>query len=183
MSRFQENKLIARALTLLLLTGVAGTGNALQSDKQQATTIDANKMTYNEKSSVNTFTGDVLLTRGSLVIRGDKLTLIQNPDGSQLAKVEGKPAKFRQQRDSQTNEVLMINGSGNLIEFDGKTSTISFTGKANIQKTSNGQLTEEISGNKITYEQNTEFLSVTGAANNTNEGSPRVQAIIKPRKE
>ncbi|MEK9817473.1 MAG: lipopolysaccharide transport periplasmic protein LptA, partial [Limnobacter sp.] len=87
---------------------------ALESDKQQPTTIDANQMTYNEKSNVNVFTGNVLLTRGSLVIRGDKLTLTERSDGTQFATVEGKPARFKQQRDSdKPNEVLLINGTGN----------------------------------------------------------------------
>ena len=90
---------------------------ALESDKQQPTTIDANQMTYNEKSNVNVFTGNVLLTRGSLVIRGDKLTLTERSDGTQFATVEGKPARFKQQRDSEKpNEVLLINGTGNTIE-------------------------------------------------------------------
>ena len=125
---------------------------ALESDKQQPTTIDANQMTYNEKSNVNVFTGNVLLTRGSLVIRGDKLTLTERSDGTQFATVEGKPARFKQQRDSEKpNEVLLINGTGNTIEFDGNKS----------------------------IEQNTEFLNVVGTPNSS--GSSRVQAVIKPK--
>ena len=153
---------------------------ALESDKLQPTTIDANQMTYNEKSNVNVFTGNVLLTRGSLVIRGDKLTLIERADGTQFAKVEGKPARFKQQRDSEVaNEILLINGTGNMIEFDGDKSVVTLTGAASIQKSTNGQLTESISGNKITYEQNTEFLNVVGTPNSS--GSSRVQAVIKPK--
>ncbi|WP_370263820.1 lipopolysaccharide transport periplasmic protein LptA [Limnobacter sp.] len=152
---------------------------ALESDRQQPTTIDANAMTYNEKTNVNVFTGNVLLTRGSLVIRGDKLTLVERPDGTQFATVEGKPARFKQQRDSKTSEVLLINGAGNTIEFDGNKSVVTITGNASIQKSSDGQLTESISGSKITYEQNTEFLNVVGAPNN--QGQTRVQAVIKPR--
>jgi len=153
---------------------------ALEADKQQPTTIDANQMTYNEKSNVNVFTGNVLLTRGSLVIRGDKLTLTELPDGSQLAKVEGKPARFKQQRDSKNpSDVLLINGTGNMIEFDGAKAVVTLTGTASLQKSTNGQLTESISGNKITYEQNTEFLSVLGSPGANNNS--RVQAVIKPK--
>ena len=126
------------------------------------------------------FTGNVLLTRGSLVIRGDKLTLTERSDGTQFATVEGKPARFKQQRDSdKPNEVLLINGTGNTIEFDGNKSVVTLTGAASIQKSTNGQLTESISGTKITYEQNTEFLNVVGTPNSS--GSSRVQAVIKPK--
>ena len=153
---------------------------ALESDKQQPTTIDANQMTYNEKSNVTVFTGNVLLTRGSLVIRGEKLTLTETADGNQLAKVEGSPARFKQQRDSQVkSDVLLISGTGEMIEFDGNKSVVTLTGKASIEKSANGQLTESISGSKITYEQNTEFLNVVGAPNSA--GKTRVQAVIKPK--
>jgi lipopolysaccharide export system protein LptA len=74
---------------------------------------------------------------------------------------------------------LLINGTGNMIEFDGDKSIVTLTGSASIQKSTNGQLTESISGNKITYEQNTEFLSVVGTPNSS--GSSRVQAVIKPK--
>jgi lipopolysaccharide export system protein LptA len=158
----------------------AACAHALEADKQQPTTIDANQMTYNEKSNVNVFTGNVLLTRGSLVIRGDKLTLTERSDGTQFAVVEGKPARFKQQRDSEKpDDVLLINGTGNKIEFDGKKSIVTLTGDASIQKSANGQLTESISGTKITYEQNTEFLNVVGSPNSN--GSSRVQAVIKPK--
>jgi lipopolysaccharide export system protein LptA len=153
---------------------------ALESDKHQPTTIDSNQMTYSEKLNVNVFSGNVLLTRGSLVIRGDKLTLTERNDGTQFARVEGKPARFSQQRDSViANEILLINGTGNTIELDGSQSTITLSGNASIQKSSNGQLTESISGSKIIYEQNTEFLNVVGAS--TESGKSRVQAVIKPK--
>ncbi|HEX4856214.1 MAG TPA: lipopolysaccharide transport periplasmic protein LptA [Limnobacter sp.] len=155
---------------------------ALESDKRQPTTIDANQMTYSEKSNVNVFTGNVLLTRGSLVIRGDKLTLTERSDGSQFAVVEGKPARFKQQRDSRIpSEVLLINGSANSIEFDGSKSVVTLTGAASIEKSTNGQLTESISGTRITYEQNTEFLNVVGSTGST--GQTRVQAVIKPKNQ
>lgn len=155
---------------------------ALEADKKQPTTIDANQMSYNDKSSVNVFTGNVLLTRGSLVVRGDKLTLTENKDGSQSARIEGSPARFKQQRDSdKLGEVLLINGTANLIEMDGVQSTITLTGSANLQKSTNGELTESISGNRIVYQQNSETLNVVGG-NNAAGGKPsRVQAVIKPK--
>lgn len=167
----------------LLITGllaISPLGHGLEADRLQATTIDANQMTYNEKANVTVFTGNVLLTRGTLVIRGEKLTLTETADGNQLAKVEGSPARFRQQRDSQVkSDVLLISGTGDMIEFDGNKSIVTLTGKASIEKVANGQQTESISGSKITYEQNTEFLNVVGAPNSA--GKTRVQAVIKPK--
>lgn len=153
---------------------------ALQSDQEQPTRIDADKMTYSELKNINIFSGNVLLTRGSLVIRGEKLTLTQKPDGSQFAVVEGKPATFKQQRDSDTAEVLLIKGQANKITFDGIKEQIVLKGNAGIQKTSNDQVTEQISGTTITYEQKTEFLSVESGIKNSTGKPDRVQAIIKP---
>lgn len=168
------------ALLIASLMAFSPVGYGLQADRLQATTIDANKMTYNEKSNVTVFTGNVLLTRGSLVIRGEKLTLTETPDGNQLAKVEGSPAQFKQQRDSKVkSDVLLISGAADAIDFDGNKALVTLTGKASIEKIANGQLTESISGNKIIYEQNTEFLNVVGAPNSA--GKTRVQAVIKPK--
>ena len=175
-----------RPLNMRMLAGLASAfwlhsaAIALESDKKQPTTIDANQMSYSEKSQVNVFSGNVLLTRGSLSIRGDKLTLTENKDGSQFAKIEGTPARFKQQRDSdKKGEVLLIDGMANLIEFDGDKSVVTLSGNASLQKSSNGQLTESISGNKIIYQQNTESLNVVG--NEAGGQKTRVQAVIKPR--
>jgi lipopolysaccharide export system protein LptA len=154
-------------------------GQSLEADKKQPTTIDANTMTYNEKSQVNVFSGNVLLTRGSLVIRGDKLTLSESKEGNQFAKIEGAPARFKQERDAEKKgDILLIDGTANLIEYDGAKSTVTLTGNASLQKSTNGQLTESISGNRIVYQQNTESLSVVGGE--TNNGKSRVQAVFKP---
>ena len=167
----------------LVITGLLAfspAGHGLEADRLQPTTIDANQMTYNEKANVTVFTGNVLLTRGTLVIRGEKLTLTETADGNQFAKVEGSPARFKQQRDSQIkSDVLLISGTGDMIEFDGNKSIVTLTGKASIEKIANGQQIESISGSKITYEQNTEFLNVVGGPNSN--GKTRVQAVIKPK--
>jgi lipopolysaccharide export system protein LptA len=171
------------ALGSLCLALHPNIGLALESDKKQPTKIDANQMVYNEKAQVNVFSGNVLLTRGSLVIRGEKLTLSEK-DGHQFAKVEGGPSNFKQQRDSnKKDEVLMIDGSANLIEYDGAKSTVTLTGNAKLQKSANGQLTESISGNKIVYQQNTESLNVVGGGGEQSESKSRVQAIFKPRSD
>lgn len=168
---------------VLLAALVASPTWALESDKKQPTTIDADQMTYSEQKNVNVFKGNVLLTRGSLVVRGDVLTLTQFPDGSQFAVVEGKPATFKQQRDSKTPEVLLIKGTGTRIEVDSAKSIVTLLGEASLRKTSNDVLTEEITGRKIVYEQNTEFLTVDGAdrAPGAKGNAPRVQAVIRPR--
>lgn len=153
---------------------------ALESDKDESTRIDADQMTYSEQKQMNIFSGNVLLTRGSLVIRGDKLTFTQAENGKQLAVVQGKPATFRQQRDSEENTKLMIKGQANRIEYNSKKNQITLSGEANIIKTKNEQITEQISGEQITYEQTSEFLTVEGSASNGSTKSSRVKAVIKP---
>lgn len=170
-----------KAIAFVLLGALVGPSAwALQSDKDKPTTIDADKMTYSEQRNVNVFSGNVLLTRGSLVIRGEKLTLTQAENGTQFATVEGQPASFSQQRDSQTDEVLLIKGKANKIEFDGGKNIVKLNGAATLQKTSNDQITEEITGKTITYEQNSEFLTVDSAGKDANGKPARVQAVIKP---
>lgn len=162
------------------MVGYAGKVLALSSDKNQPTTIDSNKMTYDDKKNVNVFSGNVLLTRGTLVVTGNKLTLTQKEDGTQFAVVEGEPARFQQQRDSEPTQTLFIKGRASRIDIDGAKEIVTLTNNANIQKLDGKAITEEISGKVIVYEQLTEYLTVQGS-NKASGGSGRVQAVIQPR--
>ncbi len=158
---------------------------ALESDKAQNTQIDADQMTYSETKAqkVNTFSGNVMLTRGTLIIKGDKLIFSEESSGKQLAAMEGKPASFKQQRESKDSNLLMITGQANRIEYNAQANQIILQGNASIIKTSNDQITEQISGNQITYEQTTEFLSVDSSGKTPKDKPSRVKAVIKPINE
>jgi len=87
------NKLIL-ILPLLLPSGPIRA--ARSADADQPVHIEANSVEIREQEGISTYRGDVVMTRGSMVIKGDLIVIHSNPGGLEKIQVEGKPARFRQ---------------------------------------------------------------------------------------
>jgi lipopolysaccharide export system protein LptA len=86
----------------LLLTGPA---QALKSDRDQPVSIDADNMEIDMETGVRTYTGNVVVTQGTLVIRGDKIVVRYNDGAVKDATSYGKPATFKQRPDGKDEDV------------------------------------------------------------------------------
>ncbi|MFN7834905.1 MAG: lipopolysaccharide transport periplasmic protein LptA [Burkholderiaceae bacterium] len=174
--------LLNRVATCLLSSLLLGGGlpaRAAQADKDAPTTIEADKMTYDDLKQVNIFSGGVLLIKGSLVLRGDKLTMRQSPEGYQFGTAEGRPATFRQRRDGPGE--LYMEGEGERIDYDSKADTVVLNRRAILRKLDGTTVTDEVKGDIITYLQRTEYFTVNSAAGASPTAGGRVKAIIQPR--
>ena len=164
----------------LLTSG--GSAWALKEDQNAPTAIESDAMTYDELKQINVFTGNVKLVRGTLVLRGEKLTLKQTPEGFQIGLAEGKPASFRQRRDGVGE--LYVEGFGDRIDYDGKTETVVLTHNAEMRKLEGKKVTDEVKGEVITYLQRTEFFTVVGDPSSPKAGTAgRVKVIIQPKED
>jgi lipopolysaccharide export system protein LptA len=131
------------------------------------------------------FTGRVLVTKGTIQIRGNQVEVRQDADGFQFGKVTGaadKLAFFRQKREGLDE---FIEGEGELLEYDGKLDTVKFTKKAQLRRYRGAALADDISGGVIVYENLTDMFSVDGAASKGVAGAPagRVRAMLAPKQE
>ncbi|HVL56085.1 MAG TPA: lipopolysaccharide transport periplasmic protein LptA, partial [Burkholderiaceae bacterium] len=77
---------------------------AERADREQPTRIESDRMLYDDAKQTNVFTGNVVLTKGTIRIRGDRLVLRQDPEGFQYGTATGRPASFRQRRDGTADE-------------------------------------------------------------------------------
>ncbi|KAB7623823.1 lipopolysaccharide transport periplasmic protein LptA [Alkalilimnicola sp. S0819] len=93
----KTNKLLA--LLVLALPLAAG---ALESDREQPIELEADRAEMDNVSGVSVYTGNVILTQGTLKITGDKMTVYQT-EGGELDKayVDGRPATYQQLPDDQ----------------------------------------------------------------------------------
>ena len=156
------------------------TAHAAKEDQASPTTIESDGMTYDELKQINVFTGNVRLNRGSLSLRGDRLTLRQTPEGFQVGLVEGKPATFRQRRDGPGDP--FVEGQAERIDYDGKTEMVVLTRNAELRKLEGSKLMNEVRGSTITYNQRTEFFTVNGGSPENKEANRgRVKVIIQPK--
>ena len=151
-------------------------GMAERADRDKPVNLEADQVTVDDNKQTATFTGRVVLTQGTLVIRGDRMVVQQDADGFKYGIAYGNLASFRQKREGYDE---YIDGYAERIEYDSKAEKLQMFNRAYLKKAN-----DDVRGNYIAYEIATEFFKVTGggkqAATAANpEG--RVRAIIQPK--
>lgn len=93
-------------LLALLLGALAQPVSALDSDRQKPVELTASRAEMNQATGVGVYTGNVVLTQGTMRITADKMTVHTTPGGD-LARVvaEGDTASFRQLPEGQKEYV------------------------------------------------------------------------------
>ena len=64
--------------------------------KDLALRVDADSLKHDDKNLVTTFTGNVVMVRNNLTIKGELLQLKQTESGLSYGHILGNPAKFKQ---------------------------------------------------------------------------------------
>ena len=128
------------------------------------------------------FNGNVVVTKGTMTIRANRIEVRESPDGYHTAVAYGSPtqhATFRQKRDAPDEYIA---GDAERLEYDGKSDVIRFVNNASVRRLRGSDTADEISGNLVTYDSGTEVFNVTGGAASTaaNPGG-RVRAVLTPK--
>ncbi len=187
---FSSLGLVCSALSLLLTLSVLP-AHAEKADSAKPMNIEADALRYDDLKQTSVFTGRVVLTKGTIQIRGARLEVRQDPQGYQHAVVTAGPEKlafFRQKREGLDE---FIEGESRTIEFDGRADTIKFLRDAELRRYRGATLGDEVSGALIVYQNTTDVFTVDGAPSNiTGRGTPsadsgrangRVRAVLIPQ--
>ncbi|HEU4851550.1 MAG TPA: lipopolysaccharide transport periplasmic protein LptA [Telluria sp.] len=174
-----------RHLLIIAALGLLSAGAfAEKADSSKPTTISAETMDIDDVNQVQVLTGNVELQRGSLIMRSDKATVRETPDGWQSATLlgaNGKPATFRQKRDGGPD--LWVEGRADRIEYDQKNEVVKLFSKANIKQLDGQRVTDEVDGEFISYDSRKEVFAVRNDVSGENKpGKGRVTLIMAPRK-
>jgi lipopolysaccharide export system protein LptA len=176
------------ALWLLPLTLAAFPGGALaeRADRDKPTNVEANQMAYDDVRQINTFTGNVVLTRGTLVMHAEKLVVVQDAAGFQYATLtapRGGFATLRQKRDGGP-DLWVEARAADRIEYDGKNEVAKLFSKARVRLLEGQRITDEVEGDYISYDSKTEVYSVNNSTTGESKpGGGRIRATIQPRLE
>jgi len=174
-------------LLLALLFSMANSVvQAEKADFDKPTNVEATQMSYDEKKQINIFNGNVVLTRGTLVMHGEKLIVKQDAAGNQHATLyasAGSTARFRQKRDGGKD--LWIEGyASDRIEYDSKTEIAKLFKQAKVKMLDSGRPTDEVEGDYISYDSRAEFYTVTNSTSGESKANGgRVKAVIQPRND
>jgi len=150
--------------------------HAERADRTKPVNLEADRVTVEEAKQTATFEGNVILTQGTLTIRGERMVVQQDADGFKYGAAYGNLASFRQKREGIDE---YIEGYAERIEYDGKADQLQMFNRAYLKKSN-----DDVRGNYISYDATTEFFRVVGggkqAATPSNpEG--RVRAVIHPK--
>jgi len=173
-----------RKLACVTLAGLLCHGWALaeRADRDKPMNAEADALRYDEARQTSVFTGNVVITKGSIVLRGAQVEVRQDAQGGQFGLVTGSaaaPAFFRQKRDVPDE---YIEGEALRIDYDSRADVVRFTGNAVLRRYRGTQVNDESSGASIVYNGATDMFTVEGGAANRTPGNPsgRVRAMITP---
>ena len=167
----------------LALALAAPCAQAEKADKNKPMNVEADALRYDDLQQTSVFTGKVVVTKGTIVIRGGKLTVHQDPEGFQSGVVTAEPGKqayFRQKREGVDE---FIEGEAETIEYDGRADKVKFIGRAEMRRLRGSTLADETSGAVITYDNSNDQFTVDGGAPSATPSNPggRVRATLAPR--
>ena len=180
-------------LVLAALTGLAGMAHAEKADRAKPMNIEADALRHDELKQTSVFSGRVVMTKGTIVLRGARLDVRQDADGYQYGVVTaeaGKRAFFRQKRDTVAGAPdEFIEGESEVIEYDGKADNVRFITRAELRRYRGSVLNDEITGAVIVYNNLTDVFTVDGqkapasstAAGDTPAPGGRVRAVLAPK--
>jgi lipopolysaccharide export system protein LptA len=165
--------LLAVAAVALLLGSAA---HAEKADRDKPMHLESDRVTVDEAKQVAMFEGNVVLTQGTLVIRGDRMQVRQDDEGFRYGTTWGNLAYLRQKREGYDE---YIEGWAERIEYDGRADKVQMFTRASMKR---GQ--DEVRGNYISYDSVSEFFQVIGGGTKAaTAGNPegRVRAILQPK--
>ncbi|MBI4196050.1 MAG: lipopolysaccharide transport periplasmic protein LptA [Betaproteobacteria bacterium] len=150
--------------------------HAEKADRDKPINLEADRVTVDDAKQIATFEGNVVLTQGTLTIRGDRMQVRQDREGFKHGTAWGNLAYFRQKREGYDE---YIEGWAERIEYDGRADKMQMFTRAVMKR---GQ--DEVRGNYISYDSATEFFQVVGGgpkAATPNNPEGRVQAVLQPK--
>lgn len=172
-------------LLFAVLTLAGSLAHAEKADRDKPMNIEADAARYDELKQSSVFSGHVVVTKGSILIRGAKIDVRQDAQGRQFGLVSAEPGKtafFRQKRDGLDE---FIEGEAESIEYDGAVDTVKFFNNAQLRRYRGATLSDEFSGGVILYNNSSEVFSIDGARvpGKTGAASPtgRVRAMLTPK--
>ena len=166
-------------LCVALGLGLLPNAWAEKADRNKPMHIESDSMRYEDAQQITVFVGKVVATKGTIVIRGSRVEVRQDPEGNQYGTVTGAPkerAFFRQKRDGLDE---FIEGEAEMLFYNGKADTVRLETNAVMRRYRGSTLADEVTGAIINYENNTEKFTVDGSAVGATAG--RVRAVITPK--
>ena len=156
---------------------------AENADRAKPMNAEADALRYDDLKQTSVFTGNVVITKGSTIIRGERVEVKQDPEGYQQAVVVAAPGKLAFYRKKREGLDEFIEGEAERIEYDSRADVVKFIRSAVLRRYKGAVVADETTGSLINYDNKTDVFSVDGGLQNRTAANPtgRVRALLSPR--
>jgi lipopolysaccharide export system protein LptA len=172
------------ALPFALFTALTVfSASAEKADRDKPMNIEADALKHDDQKQLTTFSGKVLMTKGSLVLKAARMEVKQDSKGHQIAKLSAEPGErifFRQKREGLDE---YSEGEAETAVYNSQEDTLTLTTRAELRLLRGTVVADRIQGQQILLNNTTEVFMVDGKANAATgtSGSQRVKATLTPR--
>ena len=169
-------QLMIRKITGLIVLALTANTLALPDDQYQQIEIQADSAIHHEKTGLTSYSGNVIMKQGSLIVEAENVTVSISPDkkSTDLFAI-GTPAKFQQQPEPDKPPII---AEANNINYQVEISKIELIGNARLQ-----QGESQIKSDKIIYMVDEQVFKAEASKDIENTTPQRVQIIIPAKKK
>lgn len=169
-------------LSAALMLAAMGAAHAEKADSNKPTEVAFDNLDADDVKQIKTFTGNVVLTRGTLLMKSPKAVVTEDPQGYQFVVLTGSgsiQATFRQKLDGPGDQ--WVEGRADRIEYDARTELVKLFSKAQIKKLEGSKTASQVDGEFISYDSRREFFAVKNSASGESKpGGGRSTMVIQP---
>ena len=168
-----SNAFLKQAVLMGSLALCSAGAFALPSDRSQPISLVADRATFNEKTGITTYSGNVIIEQGSMKLQANSIVANMNSRKEiSVITASGGPARFQQKTDPAKGPAK---GQAQKIIYNAETGIITLTGSALLEQDG-----ASIQGNTLKYSMNKGDIVAEGTPNKTGSSSGRVQIVIPP---
>lgn len=163
---------LSRILIAGLLSAASISSFALDSDREQPIYVAADKASIDDKTGITIYTGDVDISQGTMILRGERVELRRDPQGNvdQIIST-GAPAYFEQQ---PAEDQAVTVATGDKLDYLVGKQLLQILGSAKVV-----QAGDEFTGARINYDMNRALVD----AFSDSKSDTRVRMVIQPRSD
>ena len=161
-------------IILILMMLYAPAALTVNGEIENEIQIRADYMKFNIKTGSSTYQGDVRITQGSIELTGDKVTIERQQDKIQQINIDGQPARYIQDGDSENK----IHATSQHMQYFANDNRLVMTVDAHLEQPSH-----TIDSQRIVYDTKSKTVIAGDENNEEHEQSGRVNITLTPKKE
>ena len=166
-----------RTVTLLILALLSQAAFAERADRDKPMQVEANRISIDDAKKIQILEGDVVVIKGTMVLRADRVVITEDEFGFQKGTAFGGKdglARMRQKREGLDE---YTDGEAERIEYNTNTEIAEFFHRAWVKSGP-----DQVRGDYIWYDSISEKYLVTAGQSRDPKAPPaRVRALIQSR--